>query len=97
MPLRRLSAQLWTLFPSSPDLSHPLFVNLTHLTLQHLLSGVWDSWSGLVELPGLTHLSFYNSAIDLSIYHGTLIRKNVLFKFVPSSDYLAQMAKFSKF
>ncbi|KAJ7118259.1 hypothetical protein C8R44DRAFT_190392 [Mycena epipterygia] len=64
LPLRRLSADLSHLFPSGRDFSHPLFSNITHLALYNSGSRDWNAWSGLAQLPCLTHLSFHNSPVD---------------------------------
>ncbi|KAJ7440606.1 hypothetical protein FB451DRAFT_1058754 [Mycena latifolia] len=58
MPLRRLSTELASLFPSTGiDFDHPIFSQLTHLDL--LNTNVSDEWAvGLGRLPCLTHLSF---------------------------------------
>lgn len=63
LPLRRLSVDLSNLFPSGRDFSHPLFMNITHLALYNSGDWDWNTWSGLAQLPCLTHLSFHNSPV----------------------------------
>ncbi|KAJ7111263.1 hypothetical protein C8R44DRAFT_883087 [Mycena epipterygia] len=64
LPLRRLSVYLSSLFRPSdgPEFTHPLFATITHLILTHLnlmKPGFhWTHFSGLAQMPCLTHLSF---------------------------------------
>ncbi|KAJ6607450.1 hypothetical protein B0H10DRAFT_554050 [Mycena sp. CBHHK59/15] len=67
--VRRLSH----LFPSGRDFSHPLFRNITHLALYNSGSRDWNTWSGLAQLPCLTHLSFHNSPVDPAFCHEALM------------------------
>ncbi|KAJ7081253.1 hypothetical protein C8R44DRAFT_754086 [Mycena epipterygia] len=85
MPLRRLSAHVSALFPSDPDFSHPLFTNITHLNLRYLSGSVWDLLSALMQIPLLTHLSFYNinTIAELPIYHGALLQCYATLAFDP--------------
>ncbi|KAJ7160439.1 hypothetical protein C8R46DRAFT_1286258 [Mycena filopes] len=54
MPLRELTAPLRALFPDSKfDFGHRLFSQITHLQIR----GSFCDWSGLAELPSLTHLA----------------------------------------
>ncbi|KAJ7019341.1 hypothetical protein C8F04DRAFT_1276364 [Mycena alexandri] len=65
MPLRRLSVHLLSLFGGVPglngfkvDFGHPMFSRLTHLSLQDRpAQDDWASWTGLFEMPCLTHLA----------------------------------------
>ncbi|KAJ7144498.1 hypothetical protein C8R44DRAFT_760013 [Mycena epipterygia] len=93
LPLQRLTANLTFLFPgpSGPDFGHPIFTNITHLALYGHPGHGWDTWSGLAQIPGLTHLSFHNYGIDLPICHGALLHckaLEVLANVFPSKDYL---------
>ncbi|KAJ7761779.1 hypothetical protein B0H16DRAFT_1530531 [Mycena metata] len=61
MPLQRLSIHLELLFGALKiDFGHPIFSRLTHLSvLDCPVQEVWEeSWTGLFELPSLTHLAF---------------------------------------
>ncbi|KAJ7111270.1 hypothetical protein C8R44DRAFT_799234 [Mycena epipterygia] len=56
LPLRRLSVDLAYLF-RSPDFTHPVFGTITHLSLTR--PGFhWTHFSGLAQMPCLTHLSY---------------------------------------
>ncbi|KAJ7081263.1 hypothetical protein C8R44DRAFT_823716 [Mycena epipterygia] len=78
MPLRRLSARLSALFPSGPDFSLPLFTNITHLNLLDWPGYTWNRWSGLAQIPSLTHLSFHNSPADPAFCHEALMHAKSL-------------------
>ncbi|KAJ7911341.1 hypothetical protein B0H13DRAFT_2482182 [Mycena leptocephala] len=60
LPLQRISCFLHILFsPSGPvNFSHSLFERITHLDAFDWAYKDWDSWSGLEQMPQLTHLSF---------------------------------------
>ncbi|KAJ7737316.1 hypothetical protein B0H16DRAFT_105665 [Mycena metata] len=71
LPLRRLHVRLAELFQSAPpaiggvvrvDFSHPLFRNITHLSVLSEFKRDWTT--GLSLVPCLTHLSFPNPAFD---------------------------------
>ncbi|KAJ7101708.1 hypothetical protein C8R44DRAFT_887907 [Mycena epipterygia] len=79
LPLQRLSTNLSTLFPPAhPDFSHPLWASNTHLDLsvdsRFWSRYGWETWSGVGQMPCLTHLSFHNNPKDyILIYHGVLL------------------------
>ncbi|KAJ7107891.1 hypothetical protein C8R44DRAFT_744467 [Mycena epipterygia] len=73
LPLRRLSAESSYLFPSGRDFSHPLFTKITHLALYNSGSRGWNAWSGLAQLPCLTHLSVHNSPFYPAFCHEVLM------------------------
>ncbi|KAJ7144515.1 hypothetical protein C8R44DRAFT_846272 [Mycena epipterygia] len=75
LPLRRLSANLADLFPrpSGPDFAHPLFAEITHLTIHDDPGESWEPWSGLATIRGLTHLAFHHHRILPPICHGALL------------------------
>ncbi|KAJ7608509.1 hypothetical protein DFH06DRAFT_192110 [Mycena polygramma] len=71
LPLRRLCISLDDLFPAMDNglpvfnFLHPLFIQITHLDLLPPLGRAraeqereWERWSGLAQIPHLTHLSF---------------------------------------
>ncbi|KAJ7748367.1 hypothetical protein B0H16DRAFT_1692153 [Mycena metata] len=73
MPLQRLSIHLGRLFGALKiDFGHPIFSRLTHLNVLDCSSPTpeaWEeSWTGLFELPCLTHLAFQD------IFSGPIVR-----------------------
>lgn len=80
MPLQRLGVSLRKLFgpPSRSasigvvDFSHPLFSHITHLALfDYVALHDWLEWSGLSQIPHLSHLSF-NQNYSARIFDGVL-------------------------
>ncbi|KAJ7266426.1 hypothetical protein B0H12DRAFT_160895 [Mycena haematopus] len=70
-PLHRLSFTLRALkqlfpWPNPFDGGHPFFSQITHLRILDWMEN-WDIWSGLAQIPHLTHLSA-NSISDSALY-----------------------------
>ncbi|KAJ7487384.1 hypothetical protein B0H11DRAFT_1117736 [Mycena galericulata] len=83
LPLQRLSACLVHLFPDWIDFAHPLFAQITHLDILDWDDRGWDFYSGLAELPHLTHLCFsYNRYVPDDVCRGAL-------RYCPSLEVLA--------
>ncbi|KAJ7670760.1 hypothetical protein DFH06DRAFT_141753 [Mycena polygramma] len=63
--LERLSVVLQLLFPPpcARDFTHSLFAAITHLDVWTPMSTQrdWEHWSGLPQIPHLSHLSFHDS------------------------------------
>ncbi|KAJ7086222.1 hypothetical protein C8R44DRAFT_893676 [Mycena epipterygia] len=80
LPLQRLSADLLFLFPgpSGLDFGHPIFTNVTHLSLYGHSGHGWDTWSGLAQIPGLTHLAFRDNSFDAPMCHSVLLHCKLL-------------------
>jgi hypothetical protein len=77
LPLRRLSLALRQSFqfpwPNSFDGGHSLFSQITHLGIldKQVQVDDWRTWSGLAQIPRLTHLSAL-SYMSESVSHGVL-------------------------
>ncbi|KAJ7626116.1 hypothetical protein FB45DRAFT_75441 [Roridomyces roridus] len=73
LPLQRLSAFFSVLFRSSrTPFTHALFAHITHIEFHDWRYDGWDAWTGLVQVPHLTHLAFYVGRITNEVCVGTL-------------------------
>ncbi|KAF8199370.1 hypothetical protein K438DRAFT_2016119 [Mycena galopus ATCC 62051] len=63
LPLQRISFNTTQLFPDPArrDFTHPLFARVTHLDICDLNIENWTAWSGLAQIPHLTHLAFHEN------------------------------------
>ncbi|KAJ7143992.1 hypothetical protein C8R44DRAFT_864990 [Mycena epipterygia] len=73
MPLQRLGVDLSHLFPVQIDFTHALFSRITHLQPFHALPapGDWSHWSGLADMPRLTHLAL-DRCLGSAVWGGAL-------------------------
>ncbi|KAJ6480418.1 hypothetical protein C8R45DRAFT_1155492 [Mycena sanguinolenta] len=76
-PLERLSFALTAFkdlfpFPDPFDGSNPLFSHITHLDILDLRIDGWRTWSGLAQMPKLTHLASFQAAMSASVVQGVL-------------------------
>ncbi|KAF8206825.1 hypothetical protein K438DRAFT_448822 [Mycena galopus ATCC 62051] len=78
LPLERLSFTLRALgmifpWPDPFDGAHSLFSSITHLSIldYEVQADDWRTWSGLAEIPNLTHLSSINGMSN-SVLRGAL-------------------------
>ncbi|KAJ7333333.1 hypothetical protein DFH08DRAFT_881064, partial [Mycena albidolilacea] len=81
-PLQRLSCILQGLHPIFPwpdpfDGGHPFFSRITHLDICDRQITDWRTWSGLAQIPHLTHLSTSTLMSD-SVVQGILKHCKVL-------------------
>ncbi|KAJ7143958.1 hypothetical protein C8R44DRAFT_864963 [Mycena epipterygia] len=53
--------------------SRPLFTKITHLDLGDSPDDGWKFWSGLADMPCLTHLSFRDDYEDMTMFHSALL------------------------
>ncbi|KAJ7924713.1 hypothetical protein B0H13DRAFT_1863745 [Mycena leptocephala] len=77
LPLQRLSFATNQLFrsPRDTDFTHSLFAQITHLEIRDLSVENWDAWSGLTQIPRLTHLAFHEDSFHrpaTHVYRGAL-------------------------
>jgi len=73
MTLQRLSVMIAGMLPpDGRDFTHSFFAHITHLDLLDRAAEGWDAWSGLAQLPMLTHLSFHENLIPDSVCVGAL-------------------------
>ncbi|KAF7378166.1 hypothetical protein MSAN_00241100 [Mycena sanguinolenta] len=76
-PLERLCFSLTTFknlfpFPDPFDGGHALFSCLTHLDIMDYRIDGWLTWSGLAQMPRLTHLSSIYASMTAPIVQGIL-------------------------
>ncbi|KAF8649129.1 hypothetical protein AX16_005992 [Volvariella volvacea WC 439] len=109
--LRRLSTNLEKLFrpvganPSAfhvtfptPDFSHPLFANLTHLEITNPCKEWTGAWDGLASIPNLTHLAFdfeyYPAVVEGALTECMSLQVLVLVNGLldPNGDFLREVS-----
>ncbi|KAJ6472335.1 hypothetical protein C8R47DRAFT_1324713 [Mycena vitilis] len=76
LPLQRLSACVDRLFLGTGrmDFSRPLFSQITHLNILDWRDEGWPTWSGLADMPMLSHVSFsYHDFVPYRICKGALV------------------------
>ncbi|KAJ6473926.1 hypothetical protein DFH09DRAFT_1343451 [Mycena vulgaris] len=72
--LQRLSTRLDGMFgPKHRNFAHGMFSHLTHLDILDFGAQSWETWSGLAQMPHLTHLSFHDNYIPNSVIHSALV------------------------
>ncbi|KAJ6535834.1 hypothetical protein DFH09DRAFT_1179443 [Mycena vulgaris] len=59
--------------PKHRNFAHRMFSHLTHLDILDFGAQSWEPWSGLAQMPHLTHLSFHNNNIPKSVIHSALV------------------------
>ncbi|KAJ7693439.1 hypothetical protein B0H17DRAFT_1060183 [Mycena rosella] len=80
--LQRLSTDFDILLDGFERLTHPIFHNITHLTMFNRIEGYgWDKWKDLAVLPSLTHLCM-REIITPDMFHGVLDNCQTLKVFV---------------